>query len=173
VTSPLRTYSYTLTTADALAWEARPRELAGWRAGLLIVWLGAAGGGPLAFLPADWVGPQWGLRFWLWGLGLVGIAWLIAAAAITLAAHRRARRRIPAPIAMHVEEWGDHFAVTAGSAPPRVIAHETIAKAIATPTHVFLAVPPDVVIIPASAFTDEGEMQALAALIEARGDDPE
>ena len=44
MTQPLPTLSYSLTPADALAYELLPRELTGWRKWLLLVWLAAAGG---------------------------------------------------------------------------------------------------------------------------------
>jgi hypothetical protein len=163
-TEPLLTLSYTLTPADALAYETLPREMIGWRKWALLLWL-AGMGGVVAFLPHEWVGPEGGWRFWVIGLALVGVAYAVATLAMTLARHARARRRVPAPVTMVVERWGDHLAIdTAGSRG--FIAWETVAAVNATATHVFINAPPQVVIIPLSAFEDAQEMAAFARDID-------
>lgn len=173
--APLRVYHYTLTRADALAYETLPRSLSGWRFALLAIWLAAAGG-VLGLLPEELVGPEGGWLFWLVGAGLLAIAAIIAIAAMTLATQLRARRRVPAPIDMRVEEWGDHFAIEAGGAP-RFIAYETINAAIVGAEHLFVVALPEVLIIPERAFDDRSEMRPLARLLNEYdhdgGDEPD
>lgn len=164
MTEPLLTLTYTLTTADALAYETLPREMVGWRKWLLLVWLAVAGG-LVAFLPAEWVGPEWGWRFWLAALVLVGIAYALAGAAMTLATRRRAGKRIPAPTVATLEQWGDHLAVTGGGRQ-LFIAYETIADVAIGKSHVFVTAPPVALIVPLSAFADRDEMRAFGEDID-------
>lgn len=164
MTEPILTLIYTLTTADALAYEALPREMVGWRKWLLLVWLAVAGGS-VAFLPAEWIGPEWGWRFWLIALALVGLAYAIATVVMTLATRRRARRRIPAPMVATLEQWGDHLALTIGERQ-LFIAYETIADVAIGKAHVFVTAPPEVLIVPLTAFADRDEMRAFGEDID-------
>lgn len=148
--APLDWLSWTLTTADALAYEALPRELGGWRRWAFLLWLAAAGL-VLSILPVEWVGPEYGWRFWLLLLLLIGSFWGIATLAMTLAARRRASRRVAAPRSMELKRWGDHLEV---AEPGRTffVAYETIAGVSVTQEHVFITAPPEVVIVPRHAF---------------------
>jgi hypothetical protein len=159
LTEPLLTLAYTLTTADALAYEALPREMVGWRKWVLLVWLAAAGGS-VAFLPEEWIGPEWGWRFWLAALVLVGVAYGLASLVMTRATSRRARRRIPAPTVATLEQWGDHLAARIGERE-LFVAYETIAAVTIGKAHVFVAAPPEVLIVPLTAFADRDEMLAF------------
>lgn len=163
MSEPLHVYEYTLTPADALAYETLPRALGGWRFALLAIWL-ACSGGVLALLPEAWIGPEGGLMFWLVGLLLLGFAAAVAIAVMTLATRLRARRLVSAPRAMRVEDWGDHFSVTADGRT-NVIAYETINVAIVGAAHLFIVAMPDVLIIPEHAFADPSDMRPLARLI--------
>jgi hypothetical protein len=164
MTEPLLTLTYTLTTADALAYEALPRELIGWRKWLLLVWLAAAGGA-VAFLPVEWIGPEWGWRFWLAALALVGLAYGVATLVMTLATRRRARRRVPAPMVATLQQWGDHLAVTTAERQ-LFVAYETIADVAIGKAHVFITAPPEALIVPLSAFADRDEMVAFGEDID-------
>lgn len=160
MTEPLRVYEYTLTPADALAYETLPRALGGWRFALLAIWL-ASSGAVLALLPEAWIGPEGGWLFWLVGGLLLCIAAMVAVGVMTLATHRRARRLVPVARLMRVEQWGDHFSITADDRSS-VIAHEAINVAIVGTAHLFVVAGPDVLIIPERAFTDPSEMRPLA-----------
>jgi hypothetical protein len=162
--TPLETLAYTLTPADALAYETLPRELAGWRSALLVVWLGVAGGS-VAWLPAELIGPEWGWRFWLIGLGLVGVAYGIAAVAMTLTARRRARRRIPGPLAVELRRWGDHLEIERAG-QRSFVAYETIAAVTVADAHVFVVAPPEVLIIPLRAFPDRAAMLVFGETVD-------
>jgi hypothetical protein len=162
--TPILTLTYTFTTADALAYEAMPREMVGWRKWAFLLWL-AGIGGVVAFLPVEWVGPEGGLVFWVAALVLVGLGWLLATGAITLRTHSQARRRIPAPVAVTVEQWGDHLAIDTGGRRT-VIAWETIAAVNVAKDHVFIDAPPAVLIVPLRAFEDGAAMSAFADNID-------
>lgn len=164
MTEPRRVLTYTLTTADALVYETQPRELIGWRKWALLLWLAAAGGA-VAFLPTEWVGPEWGWRFWLAAFVLVGLAYAIATAVMTLARHRRARRRVPAPMVVTLQQWGDHLAVTTAERQ-LFIAYETIADVAIGTAHVFITAPPEALIVPLSAFADRDEMVAFGEHVD-------
>ena len=164
---PVATYRYTLTRKDALAWEGLSRELRGWRRLLFLVWLGLAGF-ELALVPPDWIGDDYGWRFWLALLALVGLNWLIARLVVMLGRHLRAMRRIPASVEVELEEWGDHLTVRIGERNI-VLAYEAVATTTLTATHLFIHAPPEVVIVPISAFADPSEADALAAVIEDAG----
>ena len=168
---PLRTYEYTLTPADALAYESLPRSLRGWRFYVLALWL-ASSGLVLALMPESWIGPEGGWLFWLVGVALLGIAGVIAVAAMTLMKHLRAYRRVPAPLAMRVEEWAEHFSIEAGGRS-RSLAFGDIVGTGATATHLFIVTRGDLLILPAHLFTDRGEMRLLARRLAAHGRDPE
>lgn len=162
--TPLETLNYTLTSADALAYEMLPRDLVGWRRWLLLVWLGAAGS-LVAWLPADLVGPEWGWRFWLFAVGFVGIAYGLASLAMTLDARRRARHRIPGPIAVELRQWGDHLDIERAG-QRRFVAYETINAVIVAEAHVFIVVRPDVLIVPLFAFPGHPEMVAFGEAVD-------
>ncbi len=164
MTPPLLTLTYTLSPADALAYESLPRELTGWRNTLFLAWLGLAGGA-VAFVPETIAGPEWGWRFWLVGLALVAIAYAVARLVMRLAASRRARNRIPAAVDVTLEQWGDHLAATIGDRR-LFIAYETIAAVATTSEHVFVTARPDVLIVPLRAFPDHAEMLAFGAHVD-------
>jgi hypothetical protein len=163
MTEPLRVYEYTLTPADALAYETLPRALGGWRFALLAIWL-ASSGAVLALLPEAWIGPEGGWLFWLVGGLLLCVAAVVAIGVMTLATHRRARRLVPVARLMRVEEWGDHFSI-ATEGRTSAIAYETINVAIVGTAHLFVVAGPDVLIIPERAFADPSEMRPLARLL--------
>lgn len=161
---PLLQLAYTLTPADALAFEVLPRELSGWRKVLFLLWLGGAGV-VLALLSPEWTGPEGGWQFWLVGAGLVAVAWLVAAGAMTVRRYVRARRRVPGPVAVTLRQWPDHLEVVVGGRTTYV-AYETIAGVTTTAGHVFVTAPPEVVIVPAAAFASVGEMAAFGADVD-------
>lgn len=169
--SPLRIYEYTLTPADALAYERLPRPFRGWRFYVLALWL-ASSGLLLALLPESWVGPEGGWRFWLIGVGLLGVAGAIALGFMALLMRWRAQRRVPAPITMRVEQWAEHFVIEAGGRS-RSLAFGDIVGTGATATHLFIVTPRDLLILPAHLFKDLGEMRLLARRLNAFGRDPE
>jgi len=166
MTQPLLTLSYALTPADALAYESLPREMIGWRKWALLIWLGASGGS-VAFLPPDWVGPEWSWRFWLAALVLIAGGYGLAAAAVNPSARWRARRRAPPPAFAGVRPWGDHLAVDRDG-HKSFAAYETIAAVTITDAYVFIDVPPEVILVPIRAFADRAEMVAFGEDVDRR-----
>jgi hypothetical protein len=160
---PLQTLAFTLTRADALAYESA-RPLIGWRKALFLVWLGLAGAW-VALLPEAWIE---GWRFWVLGALAIGVHYLLATIALNLLARGRAARRVPRKLPTNIDIWGDHLTQQRGS-DNLVVALETIAATTLTPTHLFIHVPPEVLIIPRSAFPDSTDAEALAARIDAAG----
>ena len=105
---PLRTTTFTLTRADALAYEQAVFRW-GWRGALLlIVWLLACGGAAL-LIPAEWAGPRLSLSASL----LVSIATVIGVVLVLLVISLRqalaARRRLPRPVEVTLNEWPDRL----------------------------------------------------------------
>ena len=163
---PLHVLSFTLTRADALAFETLPREIQGWRLALLIVWIGLAGAA-VSLLPPDWVSEENGWLFWAWMAGLGLIQYGLAVFAMTLLAHRRAALRLPGPAAVELHDHVDHLEWRENGRPSYV-APETIAQVITTPRHLFVRVEGQALIVPVRAFEDADEMMAYAAALERR-----
>jgi len=157
---PLAVHRFTLTRADALAYESsRPRT--GWRHWAFLIWLGL-GGIWVGLLPEAW---KEGWRFWVIGAVAIGAHYLVATAVLTILTHTRAARRVRVPVEVELEEWGDHLTMQRGD-QHIVVALETIAATALTPTHLFIHVPPEVLIVPRSAFPDSEDAATLAARIE-------
>ncbi len=159
--APEQTLTYTLSASDALAWETRPRELRGWGRMLFLLWLGFAGF-ILFLVPQEWVGPEGGLRFYLWLVGLIGVQWGLAALAMTAVARLRAQRRIPGAPIVRLDVYPDRLVERRDLAEPVVITPDRIANVLLFPGHVIVATVRDVVIIPARAFADAAAMDGFA-----------
>ncbi len=161
---PLQTLEFTLTRADALAYELS-RPLVGWRRWVFLIWLGLAGAW-VAVLPEPWVE---GWRFWVLGALAIGAHYLLATLALNLLARGRAARRVPTRLPTTLEIWGDYLTQQRGS-DNLLVSLDTIAATSLTPTHLFIHVPPEVLILPRTAFKDPSDPEALAARIDAAGD---
>ncbi|MCF1708048.1 hypothetical protein L0V05_04365 [Tabrizicola sp. J26] len=155
------TLTYTLTSADALAWETRRREVTGWGRIVFLLWLGLAGL-ILAFVPEDWVGPENGWRFYLWLVGLIGVQWGLAALLMTAMAQVKARRRVPEPVLIRLDIFPARLVERRDLAEPVVITPDDIANVLTRSGHVIVATRRDVVIVPARAFADEAAMAGFA-----------
>lgn len=163
---PLDTLSYTLTPEDALAYERLTRERRGWGQVLFYIWIACAGAALVA-LPQDWTGDEGSLRFYVVGAALIALFWLSANLMRDQFRRIRAYRRVPAPIAVRLEVWGDHIAIESGGRQT-VLAYETIAAVHHDEAHVFISGPSAVVIVPRSAFADSAALAAFAEGIDAR-----
>lgn len=163
---PLRTLTFTLTRADALAYEALPREITGWRLVALLVWIGLAGAAVAQF-PTEWVGEEGGWRFW--ALMMTGslIQYGLATLAMTAHTHWRAARRRPQPSQVDVFDHGDRLAWREGG-DTDLVSSEAIGDVITTPTHTFVPASGRVLILPLRAFLDRNQMIAFAAELERR-----
>lgn len=162
----LRTLTFTLTRADALAYETLPREITGWRRILLFVWIGLAGAA-VAQLPADWVGEEGGWRFWAFMLTGSLIQYALATLAMSVQAHWRAVRRLPRPSHVEVLDHVDHFEWREGG-NTIFVAPETMSAVATTPTHTFVEADRHLLILPLRAFSDKNEMVAFTGELERR-----
>lgn len=162
---PLARLHYRLTPADALAWEAIPREWSRRKLWLVLAGFGALGA-VYGLLEDSLALHSLAARLPVI-LGLAALGWLALVAIGTLATRRRARRRLPVPVEAVLEIWPDHLAEWRDGRPaPLIVAPETIRQVVATPGHVFLDVPPGLLILPAAAFP-EGDHRAFAEHWEA------
>ena len=166
---PLESLSFTLTRADALAYETLPRDIRGWRLILLLVWMGLAGA-VVSQLPEDWVGEEYRWRFWAWMAAFGSVQYGVAALVMTILAHLRAARRVPRPLPIEALDHVDHLEWRDADGSIHV-APKTIAQVVATPGHLFVEVDAKVLIYPARAFAGAGEMAAFAHALERRRGD--
>lgn len=162
---PVGRYAYRLDWTDALVWETLPFEWRGWRKFAFFLWLALAGIW-LAMLPDRLVGSEYSLRWWIAAFVLLAIQYGSLTLAMNLLARRRARRRIRGPVEAMLEEWDDRLRETRGGVQ-RIVRPKEIVAVPVTPRHVIIHAPPDVVIVPRSAFADE----AAAAAFATRWDD--
>jgi len=158
---PIRTLSYRLTRADALAYKQLKHELTGWERCRLLL-LVACAGGTVGLLPDD----------------MTPVAWWLAAASAILAfgalalvwssvAERRSAAALPLPGGeVMLEQWGDRL-VERSATGLRVIAFDAIAQTICTDAHVFVREGTVPVIVPRAAFGHHEDMQAFAETIDA------
>lgn len=160
---PVRTTTYTLTSADALAWEQAAARMTPLATVALVVWLGLCGSVAL-LIPPDWAGMR---LTWSFGLVVAILLAIGATLALLLQALRQwqaARRRFRRPEEVTLVEWPAHLDVV-GPGPPRALAFPAVRAAILTRTHLFLKSESDVVIIPRRAFPEEGTAEELSRRI--------
>ena len=157
---PIRTITFTLTRADALAWEQanfRTRPL--W-ALALIVWLGACGSAAL-LVPPDWAGPRFDWPFNILAGAFIAMGYVLVLLVIAVRQWRAAGRRIKRPVDVTLTEWPDRLGALGGGLP-RDIGFADITDNRLTRTHLFLAHANDLLIVPRRAFPEEGSIEALA-----------
>ena len=165
VAAPIAIYCYTLTAADALAYERLPRELPGLQKFALFVWLGL-GGAALGLLPETITGSLYGVQFWLLGAVLIGVQYLIFRLVRGALRWLRARRRYPQPVEIGLEQWADRLILTQAGRT-RTISFQAIGMLLPTPNALFAAVGKDLLIVPRRAFAGENDIMALADAIDA------
>lgn len=165
--TPMRVADYWLDWRDALAWEVLPREMRGWRKGVMLLWLAAAGVA-LALLPERVAGAEGSVQYYAVLVGLLAVQYALAAGVMTAARHLRARRRFPRPVQVRLAFWGDHLEESRSDlTAPQVIVPEYCGVFITTPSHMFVPYLRDqVLIVPVSAFDSAETMQAEAASYE-------
>ena len=171
VDRPIRTLTYRLTPQDAYAWVSMPRPYSGTGKFLSILWLMLAGVA-MGLLPESIVGADRSLRWWAIGGGLLLFQFAVLVLVFNLRLRRRARRLVPAPCDVELEEWGDHLCENRGGRTTAVPL-ETIASVTRAGRHVFIDAPDDVIIIPARAFEDTGDMVAFAEGWDEAARDPD
>jgi hypothetical protein len=161
----LLTTTYTLTRADALAYERWVRRPTLRRTIVFILWLSLAGV-VLWFLPDNWTGTWRDPGFLALGAVLIAIQYVLAMIVSTIGEMRRARRRLRQPHDVTIEEHADHLDVS-GLGIPRALTFAEAGAPIVTRTHLFLGTGDDLVILPRRAFPEEGSFDALVARLAA------
>jgi hypothetical protein len=78
----------------------------------------------------------------------------------------RARARLKRPVEVTLSEWPDRLDLVS-TGMPRSIAFGDIRRAVLTRTHLFLDIDDGVVMLPRSAFPEEGAIEDLARRIDA------
>jgi hypothetical protein len=160
---PLRTTTYILSSADALAYEQAAARLTPLIVVGLIIWLALCGSGAL-LIPADWAGARLSWSFGLIVLILLSIGLTLALLAQALQQWLAARRRIPRHEEVTLVEWPAHIDII-GRGLPRALAYPAIHSVIVGRAHLFLGSDGEVVIIPRRAFPEEGAVEELSQRI--------
>ena len=164
MSEPLRTTTFTLTSADALAYEQATMRLGALGTLALIVWLGLCGAVAL-LIPPDWVGLHLSWTFDLIVAVLIAIGGVLALLLMAVRQWQRARKRIRRPIELQLEEWPDRLELS-GSGLPRTVAYPDIRRVVLPRTHLLLDTDGEPVILPRRGFPEEGSLEALASRIE-------
>lgn len=161
---PIRTLSYSLTRADALAYKLLKHELTGREKFRLLVFIGC-GGLIVGVVPDDLPPVAW----WTIVVAVMGLFSVLAIVWTNVSVRRQAAA-IPLPSGtLELEEWGDHLAERSAEGV-RIVAFETIAQVIRTDRHIFIregAVP---LIIPKTAFENADDMRVFAEGIDKASD---
>src|SRR5437868_15383711 len=105
---PLRTTTFTLTRADALAYEQATSRLTPLGVLALICWLGLWGA-IAAFIPAEWAGPRLGLTASFLVVIVIAIAYVLALLPVAFRQWLAARRRVRRPHEITVSEWPERL----------------------------------------------------------------
>lgn len=156
----VRTLSYSLTRADALAYMLLRHELTGWEKFRLLVCV-ASGGLLVGLLPADMSRSGW----WAAAVAIMALFSVLAVVWSNVEVRRRAAK-LPLPsgeVALERLDDGLHERSNAGV---RHVAYAGIAQVIATEAHVFVRAEPQPVIVPRSAFESTAEMRAFADAVD-------
>jgi hypothetical protein len=164
--APPRTIAYTLTAADALAYEQAAARLTPLGVLALVLWLGLWGAAAF-FVPRDWAGPRLGWSFPVLVAVLGSIAYVLQLLAIALRQWLAARRRIPRPVEMLVTPGTEGIDIVEAGVPRRLDLRD-IRESILGRTHLFLVSDGRVLILPRLAFEDEFAIDELAAHIAGR-----
>ena len=154
--APIRTLSYRLTRADALAYRLLRHELTGWEKFRLLVIVGC-GGLVIGLVPDDLPPLAW----WTVAAAIMALSGAVAVGWSNIAVRRAAAAmQIPDGV-VELEEWGDHLAERSGSGV-RHVALQAIAQVIRTDRHVFVREGEIPLIIPATAFDGDEDMRLFA-----------
>jgi hypothetical protein len=161
---PIRTTTFMLGRADALAYEQAASRLTPLGVIALICWLGLCGAAAL-LIPADWGGARLSLTSSLLISIAVALGYVVALLLISVRQYWRARRRYRRPLEVTVTEWPDRLDLV-GTGTLDAIPFTGIRRTVLTRTHLFLDTDADPVILPRRAFAEEGAVEDLAHRIE-------
>ncbi|HZY68843.1 MAG TPA: hypothetical protein VFE52_09655 [Devosia sp.] len=163
---PLRTTTFTLTRADALAYEQAASRLAPLGTMALVLWLGLCGSAAW-LLPADWSGPHLGWSFSILVSICIAIGYVLVLLVMAFRQWWRAAKRIGRPQEVTVTEWPDRLELRGQGLPPELHLRD-IRESILDRAHLFLVSDDAVLIVPRDAFAEEGVVEALADRIAGR-----
>ena len=161
---PIRTTTFTLSRADALAYEQAASRLTPLGVIALLCWLGLCGAAAL-LIPADWAGARLSFSSSLLISLAVAIGYVVALLLIAVRQWWRSRRRYRRPLEVTVTEWPDRLDLV-GTGKLDAIPFTGIRRTLLTRTHLFLDTDAEPVILPRRAFAEEGAVEALAHRIE-------
>lgn len=166
---PARTYAYWLTADDALAWRQLRND---WSTGekafgfALAVLLGAL----LTVLPENLIGAPYDLRF-VAALAIVfTLGYGLFRLLIALNDRRLARRDVPTPRRVRLEDWIDRLD-ECWDGGRRSVSLPRMGPVIETSGHVFVQGPGATIVIPAAAFANAAEKRAFVVNLEKLADD--
>ena len=161
---PIRTTTFLLTRADALAYEQAAGRMTPLGVIALICWLGLCGAAAL-LIPTDWAGPRFGFASSLLVSVAVAIGYTLALILVSIRQWLRARHRIRRPTEVTVSEWPDRLdLIGIGKLDP--IPLNSIRRTISTRTHLLFEADQDVIILPRRAFVEDGALEELARKVE-------
>jgi hypothetical protein len=163
---PLRTTTFTLTRADALAYEQASWRLNPLGTMALVLWLGLCGSAAW-LMPPDWAGPHLGWSFSILVSVLIAIGYVLVLLVMSFRQWWRAGRRIRRPLEITLTEYREKLEII-GAGMPRQLPLLEIRESILGRTHLFLVSDNEVLIIPRHAFQEEGAVEALADRIAGR-----
>jgi hypothetical protein len=160
---PLRTTTFTLTRADALAYEQASSRMNPLGVMALLLWLGFCGS--LAWLiPDDWAGSHLGWTFPVLVSILITIGYVLVLMVYSFRQWLRAGRRLKRPEEVTLTEWPDRLEII-GAGLPRDLPLRDIRESILTRAYLFLVSDDGVLILPRRAFSEDGVIEGLAARI--------
>ena len=160
---PLRTTTFTLTRADALAFEQASSRLNPLSVLALLLWLGLCGS--LAWLiPDDWSGARLGWTFPVLVSILITIGYVLVLIVYSFRQWLQAGRRLRRAQEITLTEWPERLEII-GAGMPRELPFRDIRESILTRAHLFLVSDNGVLILPRRAFAEEGVIEGMAARI--------
>jgi hypothetical protein len=162
---PLRTTTFTLTRADALAYEQAASRLTPLGVLALICWLGLCGAIAM-FIPTEWGGPRLGITSSLLIVVCIAMAYVLALLLIAVRQWWRARARAKRPYEVTIGEWPDRLDILS-IGMPRTLSFADVRRSILTRTHLLIEADEETLILPRRAFAEVGTIEALAQRIEA------
>lgn len=163
---PLRTTTYTLTRADALAFEQASSRLTPLGTMALVLWLILCGSAAW-LIPADWSGFHFGWSFSILVSVLIAIGYVLVLLGLSFRQWWRAGRRLRRPQEVTLTEWPERLEIIATGLMPELRFAE-IRESILDRAHLFLIADSGVLIVPRTAFAEEGVVEALADRIAGR-----
>lgn len=165
---PRLALDYTLTPADALAWECRKRDLSTGEKYTLFFFLACGGGAYAAFeehLPRWFAALPSVLQF----ASIAALFWGLWTLGFNLALRRRARKRLPAARPGRFEDRGASLHVTEGTDSREIAKRDVLAVTLAE-HHIWIATADGPVILPLSAFADRAEARTWSEAWQAEVD---